>query len=89
MSTHTFADTLRVSHVVSSALAQRPDIFKVAISGAPVVSWDLYDTGQWLKRERERDRQTNRHTGRQASRQEGRQTGRQTDNHYFYLKFVG
>ncbi|XP_066977779.1 dipeptidyl peptidase 8 [Macrobrachium rosenbergii] len=27
------------------ALAQRPDIFKLAIAGAPVVSWDLYDTG--------------------------------------------
>lgn len=26
------------------ALAQRPDIFKVAISGAPVTSWELYDT---------------------------------------------
>ncbi|XP_065063849.1 dipeptidyl peptidase 9-like [Rhopilema esculentum] len=26
-------------------LAQRPDIFKVAIAGAPVVSWELYDTG--------------------------------------------
>jgi dipeptidyl-peptidase 9 len=25
-------------------LAQRPDIFKVAISGAPVTSWTLYDT---------------------------------------------
>ncbi|XP_042218680.1 dipeptidyl peptidase 8-like [Homarus americanus] len=27
------------------ALAQRPDVFKVAIAGAPVVSWSLYDTG--------------------------------------------
>ncbi|ESN90169.1 hypothetical protein HELRODRAFT_194672 [Helobdella robusta] len=26
-------------------LVQRPDIFKVAISGAPVTSWLLYDTG--------------------------------------------
>lgn len=26
-------------------LAQRPDIFKVAIAGAPVTSWELYDTG--------------------------------------------
>ncbi|KAL4216453.1 dipeptidylpeptidase [Mactra antiquata] len=26
-------------------LAQRPDIFKVAIAGAPVVDWALYDTG--------------------------------------------
>lgn len=26
-------------------LAQRPDIFKVAIAGAPVVDWNLYDTG--------------------------------------------
>ncbi|KAI8847282.1 Alpha/Beta hydrolase protein [Chytridium lagenaria] len=25
------------------ALAQYPDIFKVAISGAPVTSWELYD----------------------------------------------
>lgn len=27
------------------ALAHRPDFFKVAIAGAPVVSWSLYDTG--------------------------------------------
>ena len=27
------------------ALAQRPDIFKVAIAGAPVTKWSLYDTG--------------------------------------------
>ncbi|KAB7496619.1 Dipeptidyl peptidase 8 [Armadillidium nasatum] len=27
------------------ALAQRPDFFKLAIAGAPVVSWNLYDTG--------------------------------------------
>ncbi|KAH3875290.1 hypothetical protein DPMN_038553 [Dreissena polymorpha] len=26
-------------------LAQRPDIFKVSIAGAPVVDWHLYDTG--------------------------------------------
>uniref|UniRef100_H2Z5L9 Peptidase S9 prolyl oligopeptidase catalytic domain-containing protein n=1 Tax=Ciona savignyi TaxID=51511 RepID=H2Z5L9_CIOSA len=26
-------------------LAQRPDIFKVAIAGAPVVNWEKYDTG--------------------------------------------
>ncbi|XP_050035514.1 dipeptidyl peptidase 9-like [Dermacentor andersoni] len=26
-------------------LAQRPDIFKVAVAGAPVTSWGLYDTG--------------------------------------------
>lgn len=26
-------------------LVQRPDIFKVAIAGAPVTSWHLYDTG--------------------------------------------
>ncbi|XP_047133215.1 dipeptidyl peptidase 8 isoform X2 [Hydra vulgaris] len=26
-------------------LAQRPDIFKVAIAGAPVTCWQLYDTG--------------------------------------------
>ncbi|KAL8609108.1 hypothetical protein ACOMHN_030449 [Nucella lapillus] len=26
-------------------LAQRPDVFKLAIAGAPVVSWALYDTG--------------------------------------------
>jgi len=26
-------------------LCQRPDIFKVAIAGAPVTSWELYDTG--------------------------------------------
>lgn len=26
------------------SLAQRPDIFKVAISGAPVTTWNLYDT---------------------------------------------
>ncbi|KAL9655051.1 hypothetical protein ABK040_008834 [Willaertia magna] len=27
------------------ALAQRPDIFKIAIAGGPVVDWRLYDTG--------------------------------------------
>ncbi|CAL4067200.1 unnamed protein product, partial [Meganyctiphanes norvegica] len=27
------------------ALSQRPEIFKVAIAGAPVVTWNLYDTG--------------------------------------------
>ncbi len=27
------------------ALAQRPDIFKCAIAGAPVTNWQLYDTG--------------------------------------------
>ena len=26
-------------------LVQRPDIFKVAVSGAPVTTWELYDTG--------------------------------------------
>lgn len=26
-------------------LAQRPEIFKIAIAGAPVTSWSLYDTG--------------------------------------------
>lgn len=26
-------------------LAQRPDVFKVAVAGAPVTSWMLYDTG--------------------------------------------
>nr|XP_006824516.1 PREDICTED: dipeptidyl peptidase 9 [Saccoglossus kowalevskii] len=26
-------------------LAQRPDVFKVAIAGAPVTSWHIYDTG--------------------------------------------
>lgn len=26
-------------------LAQRPDVFKVAVAGAPVTSWGLYDTG--------------------------------------------
>ncbi|XP_014680809.1 PREDICTED: dipeptidyl peptidase 9-like isoform X2 [Priapulus caudatus] len=26
-------------------LAQRPDVFKVAIAGAPVTSWEAYDTG--------------------------------------------
>ena len=26
-------------------LAQRPDVFKLAVAGAPVVSWELYDTG--------------------------------------------
>lgn len=26
-------------------LAQRPDVFKVAIAGAPVTCWELYDTG--------------------------------------------
>ena len=25
-------------------LAQRPDVYKVAISGAPVTTWSLYDT---------------------------------------------
>lgn len=27
------------------ALAQRPDIFKLAVAGAPVTQWNLYDTG--------------------------------------------
>jgi len=27
------------------ALAQRPDVFKIAISGAPVTHWKFYDTG--------------------------------------------
>lgn len=27
------------------ALAQRPDVFKIAIAGAPVTNWFLYDTG--------------------------------------------
>ena len=27
------------------ALAQRPDIFKISIAGAPVTKWNLYDTG--------------------------------------------
>lgn len=27
------------------ALAQRPDIFKLAIAGAPVTKWTLYDSG--------------------------------------------
>ncbi|XP_077993060.1 dipeptidyl peptidase 9-like [Glandiceps talaboti] len=26
-------------------LAQRPDVFKVAVAGAPVTSWHIYDTG--------------------------------------------
>lgn len=26
-------------------LAQRPDFFKVAVSGAPVTMWEAYDTG--------------------------------------------
>lgn len=26
-------------------LVQYPDLFKVAIAGAPVTSWELYDTG--------------------------------------------
>lgn len=26
-------------------LAQYPDVFKVAVAGAPVTSWELYDTG--------------------------------------------
>ncbi|XP_070537358.1 dipeptidyl peptidase 9-like isoform X2 [Ptychodera flava] len=26
-------------------LAQRPDVFKVSIAGAPVTSWNIYDTG--------------------------------------------
>ena len=26
-------------------LRQRPEVFKVAIAGAPVTSWALYDTG--------------------------------------------
>jgi dipeptidyl-peptidase 9 len=32
-------------YVSLMALVQRPDIFKVAIAGAPVTSWHLYDTG--------------------------------------------
>jgi len=27
------------------ALAQRPDVFKLAIAGAPVTRWSLYDSG--------------------------------------------
>jgi dipeptidyl-peptidase 9 len=27
------------------AMSQRPDVFKVGVSGAPVVSWEFYDTG--------------------------------------------
>ena len=27
------------------ALCQRPDVFKIGIAGAPVVRWELYDTG--------------------------------------------
>ena len=27
------------------AMCQRPDIFKIGIAGAPVVRWELYDTG--------------------------------------------
>lgn len=26
-------------------LVQYPDLFKIAIAGAPVTSWNLYDTG--------------------------------------------
>ena len=26
-------------------LAQRPDIFKLALAGAPVTYWEAYDTG--------------------------------------------
>ena len=26
-------------------LAQRPDVFKIAICGAPVTFWEAYDTG--------------------------------------------
>ena len=26
-------------------LAQRPDVFKLALAGAPVTSWEEYDTG--------------------------------------------
>lgn len=51
--TYDFVDLSRVAihgwsyggYLALMGLAQRPDIFKLAIAGAPVVSWKLYDTG--------------------------------------------
>lgn len=45
-------------------LAQRPDIFKVAISGAPVTTWNLYDTAY-----------TERYMGLPAGNSEGYSNG--------------
>lgn len=48
-----FVDTERIAvtgwsyggYLSLLCLAQRPDFFKVAISGAPVIRWEAYDTG--------------------------------------------
>uniref|UniRef100_T1J0E1 Dipeptidyl peptidase 9 n=1 Tax=Strigamia maritima TaxID=126957 RepID=T1J0E1_STRMM len=45
-------------------LAQRPDIFKIAIAGAPVTSWTLYDTGY-----------TERYMDEPSSNKQGYKTG--------------
>ncbi|KAG1668796.1 Dipeptidyl peptidase 8 [Nymphon striatum] len=45
-------------------LAQRPDFFKIAIAGAPVTSWELYDTGY-----------TERYLGLPSSNSQGYKTG--------------
>ncbi|GBM27063.1 Dipeptidyl peptidase 8 [Araneus ventricosus] len=50
-------------------LIQRPDIFKVAVAGAPVTSWTLYDTGY-----------TERYMGTPGKNAAGYSTGSVIDN---------
>ncbi|KAI0215431.1 Dipeptidyl peptidase 9 [Lamellibrachia satsuma] len=67
-----FIDTNRVAihgwsyggYLSLMGLAQKPDIFKVAIAGAPVTSWNLYDTGY-----------TERYMGLPKDNHSGYQTG--------------
>eukprot|EP00124_Ichthyophonus_hoferi_P004900 Ihof_evm1s605 gene=Ihof_evmTU1s605 len=53
INTYGFIDPSRVAihgwsyggYLSLMALCQRPDIFKLCISGAPVTNWEVYDTG--------------------------------------------